>query len=910
MTAYTSLDTKALEAALVAERNYTHALLQALPLGICTVDNHGRVVSLNPEGERILGWSEASCAGASLHEMIGCRLEYPESESMICPLKRVIGTGKPAWATHTTLLARDGSARPVEYKCIPLCSQRRLGAIFCFRDLSNQLQLEKDLQRLASMPEESPGPIVELDADANIIYANRMMMKLLDQFGFNLEGFPAILPADMTKIARRCLESGESVRGIEVTTGDKLYEWAFFAIPEVSLMRGYGIDLTERQRAEQELKRAHDTALETLRVKSEFLANVSHELRTPLNGIIGMTTLTLDTELSPEQQEYLGMVKSSAMTLLTLINGILDFSKIEAGKLDLTLTPFALRQSLGEMLKPLALRAHQKNLELVCEVHAEVPDDLVGDPSCLRQIIVNLTDNAIKFTHEGEVTIRIHVQEYGEDDICLHVRVTDTGIGIPEGKQKLIFDPFTQADGSTTRMYGGTGLGLAIVAQLVDMMAGRLWVESPGEGAGTTFHFTARFGTESRGTQPLTSLPPFLQELPVLVVNGNAISRRVLATMLQSFNLRPTAVESAQAAIEALEQSSRSMRPFGLILIDAHLSEDDGFGLAKQIQQHLLWSEIPIVMLTIAGHKGGAERPQDLGIAGFVNKPVLSTDLTKVITSALSPQALSNQNVVQAVAPSASFRDRKLHVLLAEDNVVNQKVAAGLLKKWGNTVVVVNNGHEVLTAFSQDVFDLVLMDVQMPEMDGLEATVAIRAQEKSSGTHVPIIALTAHAMQGDRERCMAAGMDGYLSKPLQPSELLDIVCSVVAPAESEVKNECDIAVHEQDIFDPAALLARVDGDAELMQEIVVLFLEDYPRRMACIKEALDANEGELLVRASHSLKGAVSNLCATRAFKAVRDLEASARQGDMKLATEVYAVLKQDMKRLHEALVLVSMTQA
>jgi two-component system sensor histidine kinase/response regulator len=915
MTAWVPMHSTELEAALAAERIYSRTLLQAIPTGVCTVDKQGRVVALNPEGERLLGWSEISCAGNDLHDLIGCRLEPGDSGSESCPIQQVINTGKPAWATHTRIRRRDGTTKPVEYKCLPLPNPRGLGAIFCFRDLSNQLQLEKDLLRLASMPEESPSPIVEFDVDANFIYANRIMMELLDQFGFGPEGFPAIFPAKVARIVRECFSSGKGIKGVEASAGGRQYEWTFFPVPEIGLLRGYGIDLTERKRAEQGLKQARDAAIEASRVKSEFLANVSHELRTPLNGIIGMTELTLDSELSRQQREYLGMVRESAGTLLSLINAILDFSKIEAGKLSLDPIAFALRQSLGEMLKPLALRAHQKGLELICEIQPEVPEALIGDPVRLGQILVNLVDNAIKFTDQGEVVVQVSKAEvegstdriigrHEDASATLHFAIQDTGIGIPEEKQCLIFDPFIQADGSTTRTHGGTGLGLAIVAQLVDMMAGNIWVESAGPGTGSTFHFTAHVGLQPEVATPSASLPADHRDLPVLVVDGNPTSRRVLTAMLQSFDLCPTTVDSASAALTTLAGVGNSRTPFALIVIDAHMPEMDGFELARRLKHQPEWANVPILMLTATGQQGGDESPETLGLAGCLSKPVLPADLASAITFALGASSSDSQHVSPAPPAMSLHKGKGLYILLAEDNVVNQKLVVCLLEKRGHKVVVANTGREVLALLPQQPFDLVLMDIQMPEMDGLETTAAIRAQEQSQGTHLPVVAMTAHAMHGDRERCLAAGMDAYLSKPLQSQELfetIDRLLQSVTTAESKA-----VAVApDYVVFDQAELLARIDGDVELMQELIAIFLEDYPKRLTQLREALDCSDDETLAQAAHTLKGVVSNLCAPEAFATSLCLEETARSGDRQQASKAYATLEQTMARLQTVLVSV-----
>jgi signal transduction histidine kinase/DNA-binding response OmpR family regulator len=540
----------------------------------------------------------------------------------------------------------------------------------------------------------------------------------------------------------------------------------------------------ERERAEMEMRRARDAAEEASRAKGEFLANMSHEIRTPLNGVLGMTDLTLNTELTSEQREYLDTVKTSADSLLTVINDILDFSKIEAGKIDLEAVDFELRDCIEGTLKTLAFRADEKGLELLCEIAPDVPEVVRGDSCRLRQVIINLVGNAIKFTGEGEVALKIQVEAAdGDDDRSLHFIVSDTGIGIPPEKQKHIFDPFSQADSSTTRKYGGTGLGLSISTRLIGMMRGRMWIESE-VGRGTKFHFTVRFGVaDSEAIEVGTVAPPeILRGTRVLIVDDNSTNRRILDGMLKRWEMRSTSVANGEEALAQLSAAQETGDPHALILTDMHMPNMDGFTLIEQIRQKTELSAAIIMMLTSAGHRGDAARCNELGVAAYLLKPIRQSELREAIARALGAgqqrgaiPLITRYSLQDARDPTATLR-----VLLAEDNAVNQRLATRLLEKRGHRVTVTANGLEALDALEKGTYDLVLMDLQMPEMDGLQATAALRAREKHNGTHVHVVALTAHAMKGDRERCLAAGMDGYLSKPIRPQELDDLLASYLS----------------------------------------------------------------------------------------------------------------------------------
>jgi PAS domain S-box-containing protein len=902
------------------------ATLESTADGILVVDSTGRIVAHNQKFATM--WTVPVPLLRrrdlrSLLDFVGPQLKDPEAFTSIVQTVHA----DPKLKTDDVIEFKDG--RVFERHSEPQSvNGRNVGRVWGFRDVTERRRAEEALsderRLLRTLIDNMPDYIYVKDTQSRFVLANRSLAQMVgapnlkDLLGkTDYDYFPREVASAFFADEQAIIRSGQPLVNHEEEAVDAEGNTKWLLTSKVPWrdphgqmigIIGIGRDITEHKRAGDVLRQAKEAAEAANRAKSEFLANMSHEIRTPMNGIMGMTELVLDTELNPEQREYLNLARMSADSLLSLINDILDYSKIEAGKLGIDAIEFNLADSVGNTMKTLSLRAHQKGLELAFEIGPEVPDALVGDPGRLRQIIVNLVGNAIKFTEQGEVVVHVEMESKAEGEIQLHFIVADTGIGVPFEKQTAIFEAFNQADGSMTRKYGGTGLGLTISSRLVQLMGGRIWVDSE-PGHGSRFHFTVRFALQKTPPRVVVPRDPLsLRGLRVLVVDDNATNRHILIKMLDSWHMKPTAVDSGAAAIVALREGGGFGRSFPLILLDAQMPEMDGFALAEAIKRNPDWGATTVMMLSSAGMRGDAARCREIGVSAYLTKPIRQSELLDAIVTALATRPA--KSLPSSLVTRHSLRENRpqVRVLLVEDNAVNQLVVLRILEKQGHAVTIAGDGKKALAALKKDSYDLVLMDIQMPEMNGWDATRAIRESEKSTGGHIPIAAMTAHAMKGDQERCIAAGMDDYLTKPIHIPELLALVDKI--GSRKAVAERLPPVPATEPAIDLATVLGRLDGDRGLFDEMAQLFREECPRIMEDIRRGVDTRDAKALEGHAHNLKGSSANLGAVAVSRAAAALEDCARSGNLVRADELFKSLKRSLGDLLSELEAVSRTIA
>lgn len=879
---------------------------------ICSVDELGRFIRVSRACEHTWGYTAAELIGRPYIELV-----HPDDVEKSLQCMEVVVAGYSTRNFDNRYVHKDGSVVHNRWSAQWLNDQRQT---FCVvhdvtetKRASEALQASEERTRL--IVATAHDAVVGIDPTGHIIEWNQQAEAT---FGWSCEEARGQLFQDLViapsfyALYRRTLnqlQSNDEIlmanRRIELSALHRdahelpiEFSISLIRSGETFMFSAFLRDITERRRWEMELYQAKETAEAATSAKSAFLANMSHEIRTPMNGVIGFTDLMLRTSLSPQQHEFLTLIKSSADSLLRLLNDILDFSKMEVHKLELDAIEFDLRELIGNTLKAFSVSANEKGLELTYHVASKVPTLLIGDPGRLVQILVNLIGNALKFTEKGEVVIKVtqEPQEWQSSSLAmLYFSITDTGIGMSAEQQAYVFNGFVQGDNSTTRQYGGTGLGLAIVSQLVTLMDGSIWVESD-RGRGTTFHFTVRLAMPEH--QPVPMQLQDLNNMPVLVVDDNSTNRQILGEILNNWSTQPTLMKDGREALAEMRRMAAIGQPYKLVLLDSHMPEFDGFELAQLIKDTPEISTTTIMMLSSSEAFEDIEHCKALGITSYLRKPITQSELFDVIVATMN--RVATRSLIEVGDHSGSSKPlRALNVLVVEDHPINQKVVAEILRDRGHTFSLANNGIKALQMLEQQSFDVILMDCQMPEMDGYQTTTEIRKREKKTSKHIRIIALTAHAMNNDRELCLAAGMDDYVSKPVDAGVLLQRLESEqgdpIYPVTAEMAHETMGAVKA---FDLVSALDRVKGKQAFLKQLAHVFLQEIPNTMADILTAVTAGDALQLARLTHRLKGAAATMSASLVADTAAKLEQIARKGELSGIDEALRALETHVAEL------------
>jgi two-component system sensor histidine kinase/response regulator len=894
------------EMELQQRTSFLDALISSSPLAIAVGGPSGKFELVNPAFEKLFGYIGSEAVGHQVEDLL-----YPPTLSRKEMKERLKVVKEQSIHETTQRKKKGGELVDVEVYSVPLLmANGEKSVLAVYQDIRDRLKAQKALaeseELFRTVSAAAPVGIFRTDANGEILYTNQRWAEMLGRAAEDVvrgTWADAVHPEDR-EMVRALWKSGFDLRmelkdQCRVLTPEEHVNWvqwqtrALFG-PDGALQGYVGVveDITQRHAFEQRLVVAKKAAEAASQAKSEFLANMSHEIRTPMNGILGMTELALDTELKPAQREYLDMVKSSAESLLGIINDILDFSKIEAGRLEPESIAFSLLDCIESALQPLAIRADERGLELTWAVRGDIPELLMGDPSRLRQVLVNLAGNAIKFTKKGEVRLRAESLAVEHETLPIRFSVSDTGIGIPKEKHRQIFDAFSQADSSTTREFGGTGLGLTISARLIQLMKGHIELEST-PGKGSTFTFTVPFAIAA--SKESSTAPPELAGKKVLVVDDNETNRQLMMRLLVQWGMDPDCAGNGPEGLEIFNKSVEKHTAFPLVLLDQEMTGMDGFEVAERIGRAGGKERPAIILLASSSNSADEDRAAKLGIEGRLLKPLRRAALLDAILHAMKLQIAPEQ---VPILDKGMRRPRKLRLLLAEDNRVNQKLAIHLLEKMGHEVSLAVNGKEAVDMLQRKSFDMVLMDIQMPVMGGVEATRRIREEEQKTGGHIPIIAVTAHAMAGDAEKYLQHGMDGYVSKPVSCDLLraeIEYLAKMSAHQKEQTVNE---NISSNLDFNYGELLSRVDNDRELLHELLRIFKEEFPRHLQALREAVGSGDGKLVAAAAHTLKGMLLNLAASPAAASAGLLEQMGRNGEKSRFQDALAAFERDASSL------------